>query len=54
MTTWKITGSTHGMACAGCSEAASSAITMARATGSTGSTYNNNGNHAATVKREAE
>lgn len=46
-----VTRSTHGMACSGCREAADSAVTMARATGSVGATYDNNGEHAATVRR---
>lgn len=48
-----VTESTHGRSCAGCREAAVSAVTIARVTGSVGATHDNNGEHAATVRRRA-
>lgn len=48
---WIIEGTTHGMSCAGCAEAVERAITMAKVTGSVGATHNDNGYHAAKVKR---
>lgn len=52
MNGFTVTESTHGTECPGCREAAESAVTMARVTGSIGATHDDNGQHAATVRRE--
>lgn len=49
---WNVLGSTHGMSCAGCAEAADKAIATAKVTGSVGAMHDDNGNHVASVERK--